>query len=40
MIKLFSTFAMKNLILYPFTILIIFMIKIIIKQNKNEKRRS
>lgn len=40
MMKHISTFAMKNLILYPFTILIIFMIKIIIKQNKNEKRRS
>lgn len=40
MIKLFSTFAMKNLILYPIMILIVFMIKIMIKQNKNEKRRS
>lgn len=40
MIKLFSTFVMKNLILYPIMILIVFMIKIIIKQNKNEKRRS
>ena len=40
MIKHISTFAMKKLIIYPIMILIAFMIKIIIKQNKNEKRRS